>query len=267
MNLKPPDYISNSQLSAFKKSPAHWIQYITEKKERTDAMLFGSAAHCLALQHDKFKNQFVVFDAMKRPKPDMNFNGKENKEWKQNLEQQAKDGGLELISKDLFDEVSNAVDALKNDYEAKKWLDGEVETKLTWKSMGLNFLGIRDITNDDYIVDLKFVQSADPFIFQRYLFREGVYRQGGMYLDGEMKGEFTGEPHKRVIFIGVETKPPYGVSVHELDYEVINAGVNEYRRLGEQLKECIDAGHFPSYSFRSVTGTFDVTLPNFLPTE
>lgn len=267
MNLKLPQYISNSQLTAFKKSPAHWLQYITEKKERTEAMLLGSVSHCLALQKDQFDAKFVVFDEKKRPKPDMNFNGKENKEWKQNLFEQAKKDNLELVSKEMYDEAINAVDALKNDGEAKKWLDGETESKLEWKFLGFNFLGIRDITHPDYIVDLKFVQSADPFIFQRYLFREGVYRQGGMYLDGEMNGEFTGEPHKRVIFIGVETKPPYGVSVHELDFEVINAGVNEYRRLSEQLKECIDAEYFPSYNFRSVTGTFDVTLPNFLPTE
>lgn len=267
MNLRTPDYISNSQLSAFKKSPAHWIHYITEKKERTDAMLLGSLSHCLALEKDKLKDKFIIFDDNKRPEPSMNYGSKKNKEWKAALANEAKENKMELVSKEIHDQAINMVDALQSDSEAKKWLDGEYEAKLEWKFLGFNFLGIRDITHDDYIVDLKFVQSADPFVFQRYLFKEGVYRQGGMYLDGEMKGEFTGEPHKRVLFIAVENKPPYGVSVHELDFEVINAGVNEYRRLAEQLRECIDAGHFPSYNFRSIEGRFDVNLPNFLPTE
>lgn len=267
MNLKLPPHISNSQLSAFKKSPAHWLHYITEEKKRTDAMLTGALCHCLALEPETIKDQFVIFDEKKRPRPDMNFNGKENKEWKAELIEQAEKSNLDLVTKEMFDGASNAVAALKEDGEAKKWLEGETEKELRWKFLGFDFLGIRDITSDKYIVDLKFVQSADPFVFQRYLFREGIYRQGGMYLDGEMNGEFTGEPHKRVIFIGVEYAPPYGVSVHELDYEVINAGVNEYRRLSEQLRECIEAEYFPSYNFRSVTGTFDVTLPNFLPTE
>ena len=265
MNLKLPDYISNSQLSAFKKSPAHWIHYITEKKERTDAMLLGSVAHCLALEPEQFDKKFYFLDTRTRPEKDKDFRSTKNKEWKESKLLEA--GKLDVISNEMFDEATNMVLALKSDSEARKFLEGEKEQKLEWEFLGFKFLGIRDITSDDYIVDLKFVQSADPFMFQRYLFREGVYRQGGMYLDGEMNGEFTGEPHKRIIFIAVENKAPYGVSVHELDYEVINAGVNEYRRLSEQLRSCIDAGHFPSYQFRSISGTFDVTMPTFMPTE
>lgn len=267
MNLKLPDYISNSQLTAFKKSPAHWLHYITTKKETTDAMLLGKLAHCLALERDKFKENFMFIDVKKRPEPGMNFNSTKNKEWKAALINEASEKKLDLVTNEMFDEASNMVLALNEDSEARKFLQGEKESKLQWEFLGFKFLGIRDITSDEYIVDLKFVQNADPRAFQNYLFREGIYRQGGMYLDGEMKGEFTGEPHKRMIFIAVENKAPYGVSVHELDFEVINAGVNEYRRLAEQLKMCIDNNHFPSYQFRSVVGTFDVSLPTFLPTE
>jgi len=265
--MKLPAYISNSQLTAFKRSPAHWLHYILEPKKRTEAMLLGSIAHCLALEKDKFDSKYLLFNSKERPKPDMNFNGTENKEWKKGLEETAKTSNLELVDKEIFDEAINMVEALYNDSEAVKFLPGEKESKLEWEFLGFKFLGIRDITSYEYIVDLKFVQNADPRAFQNYLFREGVYRQGGMYLDGEMKGQFTGEPHKRMIFIAVENTAPYGVSVHELDFEVINAGVNEYRRLAEQLKTCIENDHFPSYQFRSMVGTFDVTLPTFLPTE
>jgi len=265
--IKLPDYISNSQLTAFKKSPAHWLHYIMQPKERTDAMLLGSVSHALALEPDKFEEKFLIFNPKERPEPGMNFNSTKNKEWKKMLEYRAQESEKELVDKDVYDEGVNMVEALFNDSEAMKFLPGDKESKLEWDFLGFKFLGIRDITSDEYIVDLKFTQNADPRAFQNYLFREGVYRQGGMYLDGEMKGQFTGEPHKRMIFIAVENKPPYGVSVHELDFEVINAGVNEYRRLAEQLKTCIENNHFPSYQFRSISGTFDVTLPNFLPTE
>lgn len=267
MNLKLPEYISNSQLSAFKKSPAHWLHYIMQPKERTDAMLLGSVAHCLALEKDQLEKKFLVYNPIERPEPDMNFNSKKNKEWRNAFYEKAKDTKLELVDKDMFENAVNMVAALYSDSEAKKFLAGEKEARLEWEFLGFKFLGIRDITSEEYIVDLKFVQNADPRAFQNYLFREGIYRQGGMYLDGEMKGQFTGEPHKRMIFIAVENSAPYGVSVHELDFEVINAGVNEYRRLSEQLRTCIENEHFPSYQFRSMVGTFDVTLPNFLPTE
>jgi hypothetical protein len=265
MNIRKPPYISNSQLTAFKKSPAHWLHYLVEHREQTPAMLFGKVGHCLALQRDKFEEEFFYYDTRKRPEKDKNFTSTENKKWKK--DQLLKAEGKILVDEETFDGATNAILSLCTDSVAKQYLKGEYETKLEWDSMGLHFLGIRDITSDDYIVDLKFVTNADPRAFQSYLFKEGVYRQGGMYLDGEMKGEFTGDPHKRMIFIAVENKAPYGVSVHELDYEVINAGVNEYRRLAEQLKSCIENEYFPSYHFRSINGSFDVTLPTFLPTE
>lgn len=267
MNLKTPAYISNSQLSQFKRSPAHWLHYITEKKAQTPAMLLGSVCHCLALEPENLATGFLVMDARERPEPDKNFNSTKNKEWKAAIEQDAATRKIALIDNEMLETAKNVVDALKSDPVASKYLEGEKEAVLEWDSMGLHFKGIRDISAPEYIVDLKFTNNADPWAFQRYMRNEGLYRQGGMYLDGEMGGNFTGDPHKRVFFIAVETAPPYGVSVHELDYEVIIDGVNEYRRLGEQLKDCIDAGHFPSYSFRSINETFDFMRPNFLPTE
>lgn len=263
--FKLPDYISNSQLTAFKKSPAHWMHYILEKRKQTPAMLLGKVAHCLALERDQFEKEYFYVDTKKRPEKNKDFRSTYNKEW---MKEKVIEAGQKIVvDEETFGTAENMVLSLCADSEAKKFLKGEYESKLEWEFLGFKFLGIRDITSDEYIVDLKFVQNADPRFFQNYLFREGIYRQGGMYLDGEMKGQFTGEPHKRMIFIAVESVPPYGVSVHELDFEVINAGVNEYRRLSEQLKTCIENNHFPSYQFRSMVGTFDVTLPTFLPTE
>jgi len=62
MNLKLPGYISNSQLSAFKKSPAHWLHYIMQERVQTPAMLFGSVAHCLALERERFEEKYFYFD-------------------------------------------------------------------------------------------------------------------------------------------------------------------------------------------------------------
>lgn len=267
MNLKLPPYISNSQLTAFKKSPAHWLHYITTPKERTEAMLLGSVGHCLSNEPENFEKKYFVFDPKARPEPSKDFRSTKNKDWKDEQFEKAKELKKEALDKEIWDEAKNMKEALFSDSEARKFLDGEKEARLEWTCHGLKFLGIRDISAPTYITDLKFVQNADPRAFQNYLFREGVYRQGGMYLDGEMGGQFAGDPHKQMIFIAVENHAPYGVSVHELDFEVINAGINEYRRLSEQLKSCIDNEHFPSYQFRSMVGTFDVTLPTFLPTE
>lgn len=265
--MKPPRAISNSQLTAFKKSPAHWLHYVTIKKKQTDAMILGSACHCLALEKQNFDNEFFVLDTTQMPQPDKDFRTKVNAEWRDLQTTLA--GDKIVLSLDQMEIAGKCVEALYNDKVAVKYLQEgkQFESDLSWKCLGLDFYGIRDITSDEFIADLKFVSDADPFVFQRYIFKTGIYRQGGMYLDGEMNGEYTGDPHKRVLFIGVETSEPYGVSVHELSEEVISFGVSEYRMLSSQLKDCIDNEYFPSYHHRSIEGTFDVHLPTYIATE
>lgn len=262
-----PRPISNSQLTAFKRSPAHWLQYVTERKEPTAPMILGSLAHCLALEKDKLDESFFLMDLEKMPMPDKDFRTKVNAIWKE--EQMELAAGKTVIDTKMMEQAKKMVEALYNDSVAVKYMqDGkQFESKLEWNCLGLSFLGIRDITSDEFIADLKFVSNADPFAFKSYLFKEGVYRQGGMYLDGEMNGEFTGDPHKRVLFIAVESSEPFGVSVHELQPEVINFAISEYRMLSGQLKMCMDADYFPSYQHRSINGSFDVFLPSYIATE
>lgn len=264
-DFKLPDYISNTQLNAFRRSPAHWVHYVTEKKEPTDAMIKGAYAHCIALKQSP--DRFFILDEEARPEPEKTFGSKLNKAWLEEIYSSCTALKKQVVDARMVADVTNMVEALYDDPEARKYLAGDYEARLEWKCLGLNFMGIRDISSDEYIVDLKFVQSADPRDFRRYLFREGLYRQGGMYLDGEMKGEFTGDPHKRILFIAVEQTPPYGVSVNELDLETIMYGVNEYRMLAGNLKSCIDANHFPSYSYRNINGSFDITLPAYHESE
>lgn len=262
-----PRPISNSQLTAFKRSPAHWLHYVTQPKKRTEAMLLGSVAHCLALQKDKFESMFHLMDLEQMPEPEKDFKTKVNRIWRD--EQFELAAGKDIVSTDHVNQAKKMVEALYNNEVSLKYMQEgkEFECKLEWNCLGLKFLGIRDITADEFIMDLKFVTNADPFAFQRYLFKEGVYRQGGMYLDGEMNGEFTGDPHKRVLFCAVEQMEPFGVSVHELQPEVISMGISEYRMLAQQLKMCIDADYFPSYQHRSINGSFDVFLPTYIATE
>lgn len=259
LNFKLPEYISNSQLNAFRKSPAHWRHYVTQKKEPTEAMVKGAFAHALSLNQPL--DRFFILDELARPEPEKTFGSKLNKAWLEEIYTSCKVLKREVVDAGIITSCEAMKEALYNDPEARKYLAGEYEAKLNWNCLGLNFYGIRDISSDTYIVDLKFVQSADPRDFRRYLFREGLYRQGGMYLDGEMEGQFTGDPHKRVIFIAVEQTPPYGVSVNELSLETIIYGINEYRMLAGQLKACIDANDFPSYSYRNINGSFDITNP------
>jgi len=262
--MKQSRPISNSQLSAFRKSPAHWLAYIQEeKKPPTAPMILGGLSHCLALEKEEFPKKYFILDLDKKPNPDSNFRNAKNRDWK--IEQEQIAGDKEVVTSDLVNLSSKMIEALYKNDEAVKYLqDGkEFESKLKWKCRGLEFKGIRDIVGDDFIADLKFVNDADPRTFHRSIFNYGLYRQGGMYIDGEMKGSFTGDPHKQFVFIAVENSEPFGVSVNILDPEVIIYGVTEYRHMAEDLKMSLDNDYFPSYDHRSVHGHFEVYMPNY----
>jgi len=264
--LKKPKHTSNSQLSSFRISPQHWLQYLKDKEKETksSAIILGGLVHTMALQKEKLEKEYFLLDFANKPHPDKNFVNADNRDWKKAEIEAA--GKKTVIDSDIMQTAKHMVEALYADDVARDlFQQGKVfEKPIQWKIFGLNCYGIQDISSPDFIAELKTTRNADPWAFQRDLFKLGYYRQGGMYLDGEMKGEMVGDPHKRFYFIAVENTEPYGVSVHELEEEVITFGVSEYRRLAQNLKDCITSDWFPSYQYRIINNSFDVFLPNYM---
>ncbi len=52
--------LSFSSIKQFIRSPQHYIQYLTQERKQTDAMLLGSVVHNLILQPEKFNDNFAV---------------------------------------------------------------------------------------------------------------------------------------------------------------------------------------------------------------
>ena len=52
--------LSYSSLKEFAKSPSHYIQYISKKKEPSREMNFGSLVHCMLLYSQQFTELFAV---------------------------------------------------------------------------------------------------------------------------------------------------------------------------------------------------------------
>jgi hypothetical protein len=245
------------------KSPAHWLTYINkERTPPTPAMVLGSFGHALILEPETIDRKFLIVDIDSMPEPTKDFRTKANADWKRQLYEDA--GERIVVLPETFDIATRCVDATLNEPEARRYLAGIKEEQIFWSYASLECTGILDIRGDGYVADLKFLRSADPRDFARDLFKNGRYRQGGMYLDGLHGGEFVGDPDYDFVFIAVETEEPHGVSVHRLDTEVIALGVSEYRSLARQLNDCLQADYFPGYMHRSISGAFDVTLPNWM---
>lgn len=227
----------------------------------------GSFVHCAVLEKDELEKRYFVLDLDERPVKDKDFRNTENKQWK--IQQYEYAAGKTVVDSEMNRACQNMVTSLYEDEESRRLITEaeEKEKILKWKYAGLKFTGIEDLSGEKFIADLKTCGNAEPNKARRDMWNHGYYRQGGMYLDGEMNGDYVGDPHKRVYFIYVETVEPYCVSVHELQEEVIATGLKEYRMLAQELKSCIDNDQFPGYSYRTINGTFDVYIPAFMNDE
>ena len=250
MNYFP---ISNSRLNAFKKSPKHFIQYLTDKQPETAAQRFGKAFHMYILQPEQFVTAYAVAPPTER----------RSKLGKEIYEQFMVDHvGKDIITTDDMDSIHRMADALQQDTMAnelitnlihrendRQWMNDETMTPMR---------GIIDGVGSTYMIDLKTTADADPFNFYNTAIRSGYHRQAAIYLDSDT------EPMDFYI-IAVEKDAPFGISIHELDYDLIMKGRDEFIRLIEDLKSWIELGS-PNvgYSWRNPTGIFKMTTPKWM---
>src|SRR5690606_28335140 len=106
------------------------------------------------------------------------------------------------------------------------------------------------------LADLKTTTDASPRSFRRDIYRYFYYGQAGHYLSG---ARALGIDVDAFLIIAVEKKPPYGVAVYSLKGEALVAAIDELNTLKAIYAECMETGHWPSYS----TEIEEITLPGW----
>lgn len=247
--------LSFSSLKAFERSPLHYMQYVKERRKETPAMALGSLIDCLLLTPDEFSNRFVI-------KPDFSV-GEGIRAKKKIWEEENQ--GKSWITQEQFDEATNIVYAVTQNPVAKEMIGKVTETqkKLTWtdKETGLPMISYLDMKGEKFIVDLKSTTDAHPDEFTRSAAIYEYYLQAAIYLEGmKYKGEFPD-----FYFIVVESKAPYGVAVYKANKEFLELGKQQYHKLLQEFKFCMEEGMFDqSYQFRAVAGYYQLDLPGYL---
>lgn len=248
--------VSHSALSAFAKSPQHYLLYKTEKVD-TKALSFGRALHCFVLQPDEFKKKFAV-----APEVD-----KRTKEGKLKFELFEKDSiGLEVITAQEFETIKQIKNALYQNTESKKILNRITQTEqiITWidEENNIEIKGIIDGIGDNFIFDLKTTENASPNAFKRSFFDYGYHRQAAIYLDGS---KANGIKADKFWVVAVEKKAPFGIACFEVSNEVIEYGRSEYKQLIYEFKKWVEDGMLSeSYNSKAMFGTFEIDLPNWM---
>jgi hypothetical protein len=235
--------ISRSGLMLFKKSAKHyWNRYLNPNRKpekETYAKKFGNAMHVSILEHDLFKDNYVIL-----PKIDRRTKiGKE--QW---AEWEKKNADKEIISIDDYEKILEITQSIRDDDYAANLIDNaEYEQSIYWEDeeTGILCKARPDIMHDNIICDLKSTADASEFSFMNSAYRYGYHIQAAMLKDGFEK--ITKKELKAVVLIAFEKEPPYAVKSYIVDDSAIEKGQEEYKALLKNYKESLTENKWKSY--------------------
>lgn len=96
------------------------------------------------------------------------------------------------------------------------------------------------------VPDYKTADSAEPAQFARSVVNYGYHQQSGWYLDAVTALDLGDDPV--FVFVVQEKRPPFIVSVIQLDVEALRIGRMLNRRAIDLFIECTAANHWPGYA-------------------
>lgn len=231
---KSSEGISASVIKDFMVSPLYWKESKGVEEKDTKPKTIGSALHCFILEPHLYSQKFVVL-----PKLDLRTNkGKELfAELKTNYPNALfiNEEESELIKRmsDSFFKNKEAVQLLEN---AEK----EVDYYSVDEKTGLKIKGRIDI-NPTYnvVADIKTCEDSSEKKFLYDLMKRNMHIQASHYLSLTKKDNF--------IFIAMEKKIPYTVSLFAIDESFINQANQERRMLLDLIKWTFDNDYYCNY--------------------
>lgn len=270
-NIPIEDYhkdigISNSGISLILDAPKkYWSKYIdperTEDEEKTQALILGSAIHCLVLEPELFDKQFVVAPKVDRRTTE----GKktwadflcyvQSKSFNKSLKfcpeskiyvAQPKPTILRVEAYIKAQKMAQSIRGNKA-FMAFARMGGKVEHSAYWKDYSGSWLRSRpDFYNDQFILDIKTTRSAKEKDFQRSIETYGYHRQAAMALDGLEK--LTGISGRKFVLLAIESSEPFLTSSYLINSESIEIGRAEYKKGAIAYYNCIQSGVWNGYS-------------------
>ena len=241
--------ISSTVLRAVENySPRHgWFaSHLNPERDFNPAKHFriGTALHALAFEGTLDKADFVV-------SPYADFRPAEARAWR---DRRIAEGKHILKAADV-DTIKEMLDALLEEPLIKAGLfdsRSQLECSVILKDAetGLFIKARPDaIPSNPILVDLKSTADARRRSVERAILDYGYHMQ--LALAGEVIEKVIGTKIETYAFVFVESAPPYGVTICELDADYIAWGRAQNRRSLRRFAECVAKGtgkeHFPKY--------------------
>ncbi len=240
--------LSYSSLKAFRKSPKHYVEYLTKPFVQTDAQILGSLIECLLLEKEKFKTRYQVF--VKATGTGSVAKNRESYEL-------ASRNKKTLITAEMLKSAEYAVESIMSVDMSKQIIEGisKTQIRLSWtdKKRNLPLIGYVDfesnVWGEMFAVDLKTTgTSADPDDIAKQIIQWEYNLQTGTYLTGYHQAKYK---FPYFIFLFVETKSPYNVSVNFCDTKFCEQAKKEFDGTLTAFRYCMDKNKFhEGYEFR-----------------
>jgi hypothetical protein len=249
------DALSNSSLSVLKRSPQEFHERFVsgkQKGEETDAMRLGSAVHMLALEPEKFDNEYVVLEGPINAKTGNPY-GRDTDAFRKWREAASVDETRKVLIREDFDSSIKIAKA----FHGHEIIEGlmSVDGKEFEKTLLLTYQyddGTSErvkckpdciIPAESIIIDLKTSSDPRPEEFMWSALRHGYYRQAAIYLDA---CEVYYGKEFRFLFGVVNSKAPNECGVFELTPSDIQRGRDEYHELIEEYSRRLASNNWRS---------------------
>lgn len=255
--------LSQSSLKQFRKSPQHYIEYITREEPETKAVwVIGNLVDMMLLTPDGIDNRIAISPT---------FNLRTNQGKADKLAFIEASNGKLVVTQEQMDTALMCVKFVWKDEDAAYYLDRVkyTQTKLDWmhKETGLKQTGYLDGESDPedsnyFILELKTAADASTNKFIRDAHNFGYHLQAGGYTLG-MKKKFFRFPD--FIHLVIETSAPFAVNVFRADSKYLEQAQNEYHNTLLAFKYCIDNKEFhKTYNFHRFNTRYQrMELPGY----
>lgn len=247
--------VSKSDLDLINRSPLHYMDSRQNRKEQTEAMLFGSVVHKLVLEPESFAAEYAVA-------PKFDRRTKAGKQAWQDFSDSI--GNETVISEELYTEAQAVAGAvLANPIANKLLAGGQAEQSFFWTDAET---GVECKCRPDYllrerglVIDLKTTENASPERFAKSAYDYRYHVQAWWYLHGLQQ---CGIDANDFVFVAVEKKPPYAVCVYAADDLMLRLGEMEAMENLRTYAECKQSGIW--YGYEKEPEIHSLSLPDWV---
>ncbi|WGS75589.1 PD-(D/E)XK nuclease-like domain-containing protein [Edwardsiella piscicida] len=236
--------ISKSQLDLIAECPAllPWQKNAPVDEEKTGALDFGTAFHCLCLEPGEFDKRYAVAPVVNRK----TTKGKE--EEAAFIAECASVGITPLSAEDAAKLRMMHGSAMA--HPLARWMlesSGQCESSIYWEDDETGVLcrcrPDKIITDFHWLIDVKTTADMDRFSRTFYDYRYHV--QDAFYTDG-YKSQVCEQPVFAFLVVSTSINcGRYPVNVFILDQQAKDAGRAEYQRNLRTYRECLDSNEWP----------------------